>query len=586
MNRTLFERPPGAELTGRDLRRPLPSGDASRVRRRLLMLAAAFALGFTGLSARVVQLADPRVGPIIAAEAAPVVPVVPAPGQQPDWRSRGEITDRSGQLLAVDLPTQALMVHVRRARDPERLAGQLALALGDDSPAAILARIAAARSSTTIRWRLTPTQIAAVHAIGDPAIELVPTVTRSYPAGRLAAHVTGFVDVDGKARAGLERSMDRRLADMSAGPVASALDLGVQYIVRSELAAAMQTYSAIGGAAIVMDVSNGEIVSLVSLPDYDPNRRDPARDDAFFNRATLGRYEMGSTFKSFTVAMAMEIGHLRLSDGYDATDPIRRGRFLIRDYHPEKRWLTIAEIFKYSSNIGAAKMAVDVGTAAQQGFLGALGLLDPVPFELPEAIAPQRPARWNELETMTIAYGHGLSVSPLHLVASIGALVNGGEYVTPTLLRRDADNPATVRPVLSAATSQDMRRLFRLVVSDGTGKTADARGYFVGGKTGTAEKAVGRGYSRKRLITSFVGAFPMQAPRYVVLVMLDEPQATKQTFGYATAGWNAAPTVGRIVPRIAPLLGVAPAAEDDRLILDALALPPAARKREVRNATL
>lgn len=586
MNRTLFDRPPGAELTGRDLRRTMPTSDASRVRRRLLMLAGAFAIGFTGLSVRVIDLAGPITAPELVASAEAAVVVEPAPVVRPDWRERGEITDRNGQLLAVDLPTQALMVHVRRARDPERLARQIARALGDDDPAAILARFQAARSSTTLRWRLTPAQIAAVHDIGDPAIEMLPTVTRSYPAGRLAAHVTGFVDSVGTGRAGLERTFNTRLQDPAGQPVRASIDLGVQHVMRSEIAAAMQTYSAIGGAGIVMDVNSGEIVSLVSLPDYDPNRRDPARDDAFFNRATYGRYEMGSTFKSFTAAMALEVGRHRLSDSYDATDPIKRGRFLIRDYHPEKRWLTIAEIFKYSSNIGAAKMAVDVGTAGQQRFLGALGLLDPVPVELPETIEPQRPLRWNELETMTISYGHGLSVSPLHLVAGIGALVNGGEYVQPTLLVRDAANPATVRPVLSRQTSENMRRLFRLVVRDGTGKSADARGYLVGGKTGTAEKAVGRGYARKRLITSFVGAFPMHAPRYVVLVMLDEPQATKQTFGYATAGWNAAPTVGRIIPRIAPLLGVAPASEEDPAINDALSLPAAAQKREVRNATL
>lgn len=583
MNRTLFDRPPGAELTGNDLRRRLPTGEATRVRRRLVMLAAAFAVGFAGLSLRVVQLASPALGPGMAAEAAPVAQVLEQPV---DWQRRAPIVDRDGRLLAADLPTRALLIHTRRVRDPEDLARQLAAALGDADAEDVLKRMQQAETSLLLRRRLTPDQIAAVHAVGEPAIELLPTVTRSYPAGRLTAHVVGFTDADGVGRSGLERAFDEQLQDTWNGTVSTSIDLAVQHVVHSELAASIRNFSAIGGAAVVLDVHSGEVVSLVSMPDFDANLRQPVRPDAFFNRATYGRYEMGSTFKIFTTAMAMEVGNMRLIDGYDATHPIRFGRFTINDYHAKKRWMTVAEIFKYSSNIGAAKMALDVGPEGQQRFLGSLGLLDPVKLELPEVIAPQAPERWRELETMTIAFGHGLSVSPMQVAAAVAAMVNGGRYIDPTVIERSTSNPATVREVMSEKTSANIRKLLRLVVSSGTGNNADAPGYVVGGKTGTAEKAIARGYSRKRMITSFVGAFPMHAPRYVVLVMLDEPQATKETFGYATAGWNAAPTVARIVPRIAPLLDVAPVDEKSPAVIDALALPPAAEKREAQNATL
>ncbi|MDF1722674.1 MAG: penicillin-binding protein 2 [Minwuia sp.] len=587
MNRTLFDRRPGAELTQSDLQRSLPGGDITRVRRRLTMLGLAFAIGFTALAVRVVQLSKPDLGQGMAVQAATVdvAPELPA-----KWRRRTSITDRDGQLLAVDLPTQALSIETRKVRRPARLSRQLAEALGDTTPEEVQARLARAKGVLWLRWRLTPDQVAAVMAVGDPSIDLVPSVTRSYPTGPLTAHVVGFMDSERQGRAGLERGVQESLLDPDMPAVRSSIHLGVQHVVRTELAQAMEKFSAIGGAALVMDIHNGEILSMVSLPDFDANLRSSMRQDAFFNRATYGRYEMGSTFKTFTAALALE-GGKRLSDGYDATDPIKVGRFRIRDHHAKKRWMTVAEIFKYSSNIGAAKMAVDIGTAAQRDLLGSIGLLDRPALEIPEVVSPQLPYRWNELETMTIAFGHGLSVSPLQLVAAMGAMVNGGNYVEPTLLKRSPDNPATIRRVIAPRTSDNLRKLLRLVVADGTGRSAAAPGYMVGGKTGTAEKAIAKGYARKRLITSFVATFPMHAPRYVVFAMLDEPKGTKETFNYITAGWNAAPTVGRMIPRIAPLLGVVPVDEMDPEILRAMALPPSAdpearKKKGGRDATL
>ena len=584
MSRTLFDPTPAAEITGRDLKSRLPSGDAARVRRRLALLAGAFAIGFVALSVRTVQLSLPDIPLVAEAQAAPA-PVAAAVSEDLPWRKRASIVDRNGRLLAVDLPTHTLMVHNRRVKSVDRLSQKLAVALGDD-PANIKARLESTRASVILRRRLTPQQIAGLYRVGDPAIELLPTVARNYPAGPLTAHVVGFLDAEHRGRAGMERGQETRLSDPGAGPVTLAIDLGVQHVVHRELKRAIDTFSAIGGAAVVMDVNTGEVVSMVSLPDFDANRREPVREDAFFNRATYGRYEMGSTFKAFTTAMALEIGQLGLTDGYDATKPIRFGRFTIRDYHAKARWMTVAEIFKYSSNIGAAKMAVDVGTDAQRRFLGSLGLLDRSPVELPEVIDPQPPARWKELETMTIAFGHGLAVSPMQVAAAMSAMVNGGRYIEPTLLRRGPENPAVEREVVSAATSEKLRKLFRLVVSDGTGGKAAAPGYVVGGKTGTAEKPRAGGYARKSLITSFAGIFPMHDPKYVVLVMLDEPKGTKETWNYATAGWNAAPTVGRIIPDIAPILGVQPVSPDDPDVIEAMALPPNAQRTERRNETL
>jgi cell division protein FtsI (penicillin-binding protein 3) len=275
----------------------------------------------------------------------------------------------------------------------------------------------------------------------------------------------------------------------------------------------------------------------------------------------LGVYEMGSTFKIFNTAMALDSGTTTLAGGYDATRPIQIGRFTITDYHAQKRWLSVPEIFMHSSNIGSVKMALDAGTPMQRAYLDKLGMLKPPKIELPEVGHPRSPQPWRPINTMTIAFGHGLSVSPLQLVAGTAAVVNGGIMIQPTVLRREPGDPVPGERVLSLKTSESMRKLLRLVVEQGTGKMAAVPGYMVGGKTGTAEKAGKGGYRQKALLSSFIAAFPMTEPQYVVLVMLDEPQGTKDTYGFATAGWTAAPTVGKIIGRVGPLLGMMPADE-------------------------
>ena len=331
--------------------------------------------------------------------------------------------------------------------------------------------------------------------------------------------------------------------------------------MHAELSAAMETFQAKAAAGLILDVNSGELLSMVSLPDFDPHNSNAASDFAKFNRNTLGVYEMGSTFKSFTVANALDDGVVKLTDGFDATKPIKRARFMIRDSHPEARWLTVSEIYMHSSNIGTVQIADAVGVQRQQEFLSRLGLMDSLQVELPERASPLLPASWSGISSATVSFGHGMAVTPLHLARATAALVNGGVLQPVTLLKQGNGQVPQGTRVISERTSQDMRRLMRKVVEKGTGRKADVQGYLVGGKTGTAEKASAGGYDRDAMLSSFVSAFPMNDPKYLVLVVLDEPQGTKETFGYATAGWTAAPVVSRVISRLGPMMGLVPVPE-------------------------
>jgi len=351
--------------------------------------------------------------------------------------------------------------------------------------------------------------------------------------------------------------------------VTLSLDLGVQHVLREELKSAVTAFHAKAASGIVMDVHSGEVLAIASLPDYDPNRREQALDKNRLNRIGSGVYEMGSVFKIFTVAGALDSGVATMRSSYDASSPIKVGSFSISDFHGKNRSLTVPEIFIYSSNIGSAKMALDMGIDRHRAFLKKLGLLGRVRTELGYAPAPIIPQHWQRLNTMTIAFGHGLSVTPLQLAASALPLVNGGIGVTPTFLPRSPDEAMAVSPrVLKASTSESMLQLMRLNVLKGTAKRAEAIGYRVGGKTGTAEKVVGGRYNTSALLTSFLAAFPTDAPEYLVLVMLDEPQRVAASGNQATAGVNAAPTARKIIERIAPILGVAPKLDADQRAFD------------------
>lgn len=518
-------------------------------RNRLMVAGALFTAAFAVIGIRVVDVsvfsdnAEPRYTRSIT--------------KDEKNTGRADIVDRNGILMATSLNTASLFANPRLVLDPEQAALRLATALPGINVKAIEKKLRSNRGFVWLRRHLTPRQQYAVNRLGIPALNFQREARRMYPLGPLASHVLGFTDIDNKGLSGVERYFDKELRTRQEN-MALSIDVRVQHVLEHELGNAMKEFSAIGAAGLVMDVNTGEIVAMSSLPSFDPNQPGSIPQDLRFNRTTLGVYEMGSTFKIFTTAMALDAGTVTLKGGYDATNPIRIARFTIKDFHAKKRWLSVPEIFMYSSNIGTVKMALDVGISGHQKFLARLGMLKTVAVELSETGAPLSPNRWREINSMTISFGHGLAVSPLHLVAGVSSIVNGGIYRSPTLVRRNpADVPAGKR-VISEETSLQMRRLMRLVVEQGTGRKAAAPGYLVGGKTGTAEKVSGRGYKRKALISSFVAAFPMHKPRYVVLAMLDEAKGTKKTFGYATGGWVAAPVVGAVVRRIAPVLGLRP----------------------------
>jgi len=516
-------------------------------RSRLLLTGMVFAVAFAGIAGRLVDLTVMNGGePLHASLAAP----------SGASAGRANIVDRNGIILAASLPTVSLSADPAIVLDAEEAADGLAAVFEDMNRKEILVRLQAKSRFIWLARNLTPKQHQDVIRLGIPGLQFHRGERRVYPHGRLVSHVLGITDVDGLGIAGVENQFDQSLRT-NAKPLRLSLDLRVQSIMREELISAVREFKAIGATGLVMDVRSGEVVAMVSLPDFNPNHPGDMSGDAAFNRAAKGVYEMGSTFKLFTAAMALDSGTVSLRGGYDASQPIRISRFTIKDFHAKNRWLSVPEIILHSSNIGAAKMAVDVGGEMQRKYLGRFGLLEPAGLELPEVGAPLMPSVWRPINTMTISYGHGISVSPVQVATGVSALINGGVYRSPTLLKQVGHAGAGKR-VITRKTSDKMRGLMRLVVAKGTGRKANIQGYLIGGKTGTAEKSSRHGYSKSAKIVSFVGAFPMNAPRYVVLAIVDEPVGNKSTFNYATGGWVAAPVVGRVVERMGPLVGIAP----------------------------
>ncbi|MBT5435820.1 MAG: penicillin-binding protein 2 [Rhodospirillaceae bacterium] len=463
--------------------------------------------------------------------------------------------------------THAITAQVRQtAASSGTLAAETALALVALLPALDVAELeedlASDRGFIWVKRNLTPNQQAEIHALGLPGLEFLREERRVYPQGQLTSHVVGFTDIDRIGLAGAEMALEDELQSRAAEggePLALSLDVRFQQVVREELAATIETFSALGGTGIVLDVHTGEVMAMVSLPDFDPNHAGDSQDEARFNRATLGVYELGSIFKVFTAGMALEAGLVDLSSGYDASEPLRVARFTIRDYKPKNRWLSLPEILVYSSNIGAARMAMDVGADGQQEFLRRIGLMMPSEIELPEVGDPIYPSTWREINTMTIGFGHGIAVTPIQAASALAAMVNGGTLYQPTVLEWQSDLPPPGTRVISEETSNTLRLLTHLVVEYGSGRKAQVDGYLIGGKTGTAEKLDSAGgYAEDRLLSSFAAAFPIDDPRYVILVSIDEPQGIEASYGYATGGWTAAPTVGRIISRIGPIAGIAP----------------------------
>jgi cell division protein FtsI (penicillin-binding protein 3) len=518
---------------------------------RLLVTAALFCLAFLLIALRLVEVTAIKSEGYAARSPVPAQPLV----------SRADIVDRNGVLLATTLSTPSLYADPKLVKDPAAVARLLVGALPDLVESEVEAKLASDKSFVWIKRQLTPHQELAVNRLGVPGLQFQPEERRFYPEGSLAAHIVGYTGIDDRGLSGIERGFDDILRDRR-DAVALSIDARVQYILRDEIARQIADFNASGGMGVIMDVNTGEVLAMVSLPDFDPNNAGSATPETVFNRATLGIYEMGSTFKIFNTAMALEARTATLASSYDATQPLHVGRFTIHDDHPQNRWLNVAEIFEYSSNIGAARMAVEAGTDRQRDFLGRLGLLRAPSFELPEIGAPLVPSPWRDVNTMTVAFGHGISVSPLQMAIAVSAVVNGGVLHPATLIKHAPEYAPPGRQVLSARTSDEMRRLLRLVVEHGTGKLAIAPGYLLGGKTGTAEKVNGARYDKKGLLSSFIGVFPITEPRYLVMISIDEPHPNKASFGFATGGWAAAPGVGRVVQRMAPLMGIPPVDED------------------------
>ncbi|GFE48607.1 cell division protein FtsI [Roseobacter cerasinus] len=538
-----------------------------RAEGRLLVLGMFFVAAFSVIGLRMGVLAT----------AEPMEPRAEAPGAA-IHAGRADIVDRHGRLLATNFETHALYAQPPQMIDPAHAARELAAIFPDLKEEDLLEDFTGKRKFLWLRRKISPEQMQAVHEIGEPGLLFGGRDMRLYPNGRLAAHVLGGASYGREAVhaaevigvAGVEKYFDTYLSDPANGnqPLELSLDLTVQAAAERVLAGGMMLMNAKGATSIVMDVQTGEVVSVVSLPNFDPNDRPrPATsgdqsDSPLFNRSVQGVYELGSTFKIFTVAQAMDLGLVNPGTVIDTKGPLRWGRHRIRDFRFYGNEMTVSKVIEKSSNIGTARIAQQIGTTRQRAFLKELGMLDTTGFEIVEAATgkPLLPKNWSEISTMTISYGHGLSTSPMHLAAGYAAIANGGYKVKPTILKQDG--PQLGERVMSDSATRAARKMLRRVVTEGTASFGEVPGYAVGGKTGTADKPRPQGgYYEDKVIATFAAIFPAHDPKYVVIVTLDEPVDTIGKEPRRTAGWTAAPVAGEMIKRVAPLLGLRPGVE-------------------------
>jgi cell division protein FtsI (penicillin-binding protein 3) len=510
------------------------------VRGRIGLAAGLCAAAFSIIVARLVEVMVFGAGLAATADVAHVQPM------------RADFVDRNGVLIARDLPVSDLYASPAAFWDTDEAARGLAKVTGADA-ARLKEAFAAKRGYVLVRRGLSPDMRDATMRLGLPGLTFEKAYRRYYPAGRILSHAVGQVDPDDNGVSGLELGLDQLVRGRNV-PLELSFDMRVQYVLEHEMRETVRAFTAKAAGGIVLDVRTGEVIALASLPNYEPNSRSIAPSDSIRNRLTQDVYELGSIFKIFAFAQAVEEKTVRFEEYININRPLKLGRFTINDFSNHGASLPVPMVFAESSNIGTAHIALRAGPTRQQNFLRRMGLLDGLKTELPEMASPLYPRRWNDVETVTISYGQGISVNPLAFAAAAAAVVNGGTLVRPTFVKQTT--PQKGERVISEAASRSMRELMRLVVTEGTGSKADVPGYEVGGKTGTAEKPVNGSYARHRLISSFAGVFPMSQPQYLVFVMIDEPKGTKASFGFATGGWTAAPAVGRVVSRIAPLLGV------------------------------
>lgn len=537
-------------------------GTLELARNRIILVMALFTLGFMSLAVKLISIGVFQANGSTGYQSANVNGSL--------LMARADITDRNGVVLATNLKTPSLGVHPRLIEDAELLSYKIAEILPGLKRVNVMENLTSDAPHAWIKRQLTPKQMFEINKLGEPGLVFSDAEKRIYPHGNLVSHVLGSVGFENKPTAGVELYYNDQLSDpmRSEEPLMLSIDIRLQHILNQELKTYSEMFSAKGAAGLILDVGTGEILALSSLPDFDPNEYISANDPRRFNQILQGAYELGSGFKTFTIASGLDNGVVDLSAGFDASKPVRVSGFTIHDDHAKNRWLNVPEIYVYSSNIGTLKLAQEIGVERQKAFFEKLGLFRKTDVEVFEVARPILPRQWGPTELVTTAYGHGIAVTPMHLASGVAAMVNGGRLNPATLMRKDASDVEKVlfgseqAQVISQDTSEIMRNLMHLVVEYGTGKSAKVDGYLIGGKTGTANKAAEegdgfRGY-KKEIISSFISVFPIDKPKYIVFAMLDEPNGIEETFNMASGGWTAAPLVGNIIRRMGPLMGIEP----------------------------
>lgn len=544
---------------------------------RIRVVIAALLLVFGTVAFRLVQLGSVERDSAIEGQARDIITA-----------SRPALLDRNGLEMAVDIRVPSLYAEPRRIVDVEEAVQKLRTVLPDLSEDWLRKRLTGDKGFVWVKRELTPAIEDRIFSLGIPGLDFLQESKRFYPGGREASHILGATNIDNQGIAGIEKFMDDKdlalLQELGLArgndltPVNLAIDLRVQHVLYQQLADALVRYQAIAAAGAMMDVRTGEILGMVSLPDFDPNNPQTLFEEYLgkknerFNRITSGIYELGSTFKTVTLAGALDSGKVRITDSFDARYGVRFGRFTIDDFHGKHRVLSLPEVYKYSSNIGTIKIMQALGKDEFRGFLSRLGFDQKASIELPETRLPKVPDKFSEIVAATASFGHGLSISPLHMLRAVAGFVNDGNMPEPTLFKRSpAEAQALYTPVISPSTSAKVRYLMRLNALEGSGTrmNKEAAGYRVGGKTGTAEKVVDGRYSSEKSLTVFASAFPLEKPRYALIILVDEPQRENAQSGH-TAGWNAGEVTGRVVAQVAPMLGVSP---DFNEMIDANLVP-------------
>lgn len=537
----------------RDKKKSITSWDicAGNTKIRLLIVMGCFALSFLMLAYKLINVAGND--------------YIKLRRQQAKNNIRKEIVDRNGNLLAVNLPSSSLFVNPVKAVNPEQSIEKLSTTLPNIDKKKLFSEIQSGKRFVWVKRDLSPKEQTDVFNLGLPGFDFENEQRRIYVYGNILSHVIGYVGRDLIGLAGLEKSFDGFLTNSDPSvsiedknqPLALSIDIRLQAILNEEIEKTITKFNAKGAIGIIVDPNNGEVLAMVNKPDFDPHHPNKAKPEELFNTGSLGIYEFGSVFKTLTMALGFDTGVITMHDLYDTTY-MRVGKFQIKDLHPRRGWHTVSEIFLNSSNIGTSQIMLEVGKPNLKKYLKDLGLLDKLQIELPERGTPLFPnySRWSDISLITMSYGYGLSISPLHFVQAMMPVVNGGKLYPLTLIKRPANFQPEYKTVFKKSTSDKMKKLLRLAVQVGTGKSADVPGYLVGGKTGTAEKVQGKKYSKNSRRSSFLGVLPVSDPKYLVYVTFDEPKGIKESFGFAGGGWVAAPTVGRVLERMVALYGL------------------------------